>query len=69
MMTKEERKRCKEKWEARSFLARKITKALKAGDFLKVPGRMRGWGLSGYLLILIANTIDKEIETLTEEEK
>ncbi len=69
MMTKEERKRCKEKWEACSLLARKITKALKADGFLKIPGDMRGWGLSSYLSILVAKTIDKEIETLTEELK
>jgi len=61
-MKAEQRIQYKQQWEACSPQARKITKALKAGDYLKLPEKMRGWGLAGWLLVYVAEAIDKEVQ-------
>ena len=61
-MTKAERRVIKERWETFSPTVRRLAKALKSADYIKMPDHMRGWGLSAHLLNMAAAEIEKAMD-------
>ena len=63
-MTKDQRERYNNQLSRLHPASVKIAKRLKNGGYLQTPSRKRGWGMSEYLVLDVAECIDKEFSDL-----